>query len=192
MALTGEAKKNYQRDYMRRRRAALGVRPTLIALVKLDLTLDKCTKGLQNTNDNLEEVIRMVTENPNEVQYVEEDTPAIKIDIDAADERRRIEKARNSSETEILSAEELQSVIANIRGDFQLDIIPPVPEKTIEPSILILPQTIPGKTIEETADIAREIIQSNKATCSTCDGKGYREFEAGLIRLACPECRGKA
>jgi len=26
--------------------------------------------------------------------------------------------------------------------------------------------------------------------CETCQGLGYREYEHGLIRLRCPECKG--
>ena len=27
-------------------------------------------------------------------------------------------------------------------------------------------------------------------TCPDCDGKGYKEFEHGLIRLRCDRCKG--
>jgi len=80
--LTGESKKIYQRNYMRERRA-IDVRPLKKSLALVDQTLDESVRRLKNTNKNLEEVIKMVTNNPinpNEAEYVEEDTPAIKDD----------------------------------------------------------------------------------------------------------------
>ncbi|MCJ7829327.1 MAG: hypothetical protein MUP81_06275 [Dehalococcoidia bacterium] len=127
--LTGEAKKNYQRDYMRKRRAALDVRPiedkSLLdpieksnALKVLDQTLEQLhdyscrLSQLKVVNDNISEVIETV------------------------------KKKRQPIEAE---SQEVKST-------------------------LILETKI----------------------CPVCGGKGYREFEAGLIRLACPECRGKS
>jgi len=101
--LKGEAKKNYQREYMRKRRAVRPVKP----LDLLDQTLDDCTKRLRNANSNLEGVIKTMTETP------------------------------------------------------------------IEPNEA---QELLGK-------------DDKKEICPACGGKGYREFEAGLIRLPCKECQ---
>lgn len=126
--LKGKAKVDYQRDYMRKRRAnktirPQKVRPNLKSLDLLDQTLDDCRGGLANINKNIEEVVKTV-------------------------------------------------------------------KKKCKPKALILPEPIPGKTIEETADIARKIIDSAESVCPACGGKGYRELDrAGLIRIQCAECR---
>ncbi len=33
-------------------------------------------------------------------------------------------------------------------------------------------------------------MRGNEKTCSSCNGKGYIEYEAGLIRLPCLDCEG--
>lgn len=130
--LKGKAKVDYQRDYMRKRRAnktirPQKVRPDLKSLDLLDHTLDDCRSGLANVNKNIEEVMETM-------------------------------------------------------------------KKKEKPKAFLIPQTIPGKTLEETADVYREIIDNadNKSThvCPACGGLGYRELDrAGLIRLPCEECR---
>lgn len=54
MPLTGEAKKIYQRDYMRKRRS---VSPDVRPFGMLDRTLKDCIDGLDNVNNNLEKAV---------------------------------------------------------------------------------------------------------------------------------------
>jgi len=54
------------------------------------------------------------------------------------------------------------------------------------PQALLIPQPIPGKTLDETVDIARKLIDG---VCPTCGGKGYREYDSGLTRLRCRDCQ---
>ncbi|MCJ7829163.1 MAG: hypothetical protein MUP81_05425 [Dehalococcoidia bacterium] len=74
--LTGEAKKNYQRDYMRKRRANKAirpmseVRPDLKPLDLLDQTLGDCRSGLAAINNNLEEMKKTLTGNPPEPEII--------------------------------------------------------------------------------------------------------------------------
>jgi hypothetical protein len=70
MPLQGEAKKLYQRNYMRKRRA----KPLdpLTVLDQVNKTLDDSRQRLDTVNKNIEEVIKVMTEEPLDPNEAEE------------------------------------------------------------------------------------------------------------------------
>jgi len=46
----------------------------------------------------------------------------------------------------------------------------------------------PDPTTEEIAKVCED-IRNKKVTCSACGGKGYIEYEHGLIQSPCKECQ---
>jgi hypothetical protein len=46
-----------------------------------------------------------------------------------------------------------------------------------------------GKIKLASENINELLAQAKPTICPACGGKGYREFEAGLIRLPCRECQ---
>lgn len=169
--LKGEAKKIYQRNYMRRRRA---VRP-LAVLDQVDKTLDDSCRRLDAVNKNMGEVIKTMANlqvDPNEAEFVEEDTPATK-PLDLIIPSEILTQADVDETVNRVMKAEAEEIERREADEFQGDVI----------VTGMIPATEQAEPSEEP-----------KATpyCGACHGRGYVELDTiGLVTGPCPVCKGK-